>query len=621
MSVPCTSGKRKQESSYQNLRSQKLDEERISKLTPAFCDELDRINRQHRNHNKPSKPQPQIHPPITQEHLEHITQIARNGGFDLTDLRDHPEPGQDVMELSPTNEGSASRLRPTETTTTRSKNTGPRNSSFRSTLIENGVYPSNYRFPATGKHASSPGNIQDLTEIAIRRRSSLSTEKFTDADFVVFEDFSEDLIAEKDVVDHIIPIIDGTYDIKGYSCCNKPFNNLKLLAPDLCHGSDPEKADSTVRKDLADMIPPSNNKQMPLAPNFFLEVKSGKGNPDVADLQALHTGALGERGILALRVWRREGLGLDNKAHTITVTYAKKYNRRIDLENVSDDDIIGYIRFKCGQYKREEWFDEDLWETFAYDFENFNLEHWKKAEKGALQSLRKTLRSAGVNVQKDEVNVWDALAYMVNSKIFPPWTEDQIKKTLKDKSFKFTSGKILWLLENDYGHEGPEIKPKLITVHSDDTRKEESLKAPVTQESTAITLQSHHQQSNNLVDIGRQSGNLSKIYTEDMKYSGENDNFAYKLMIFNDNCSRAGVAPENFTKVFPTMLKGLAFDFYYANISSIPKTFDDVCKLFQDYFEGEEYKRGVLEKWNNVNLQSTTKQFSNKSTIECLQLM
>ncbi|RKF72089.1 hypothetical protein GcM1_249173 [Golovinomyces cichoracearum] len=55
--------------------------------------------------------------------------------------------------------------------------------------------------------------------------------------------------------------------------------------------------------------------------------------------------------------------------------------------------------------KREEWFDEDLWETFTYDFEKFNLENWKMAEKRILQSLRKTLRSASVNVKKDEAVV------------------------------------------------------------------------------------------------------------------------------------------------------------------------------------------------------------------------
>ncbi|KAI6245561.1 hypothetical protein HI914_06745 [Erysiphe necator] len=259
----------------------------------------------------------------------------------------------------------------------------------------------------------------------------------------------------------------------------------------------------------------------------------------------------------------------ENKKYLWFVTYnteSKKYNRRIDPKNSSEDETIGYIRFKAEQYKREEWFDEDLWETFAYDFENFDLEHWKKAEKGILQSLRKILRSAG------------------------------IKKSLKDKSFKFSSGKILWLLKNNHGQEKPEFKTELTTIQSNDTFRGEKLKAPITQESITTSPQSH-QQMNHLIDIGRQSGNLSKIYNDDMKYSGENDNFACKLMIFSDNCNRAGIAPENFTKVFPTMLKGLAFDFYYANISSIPKTFDDVCKLFQDYFEGEEYKRvlNILE--------------------------
>ncbi|TQS34492.1 hypothetical protein Golomagni_05121, partial [Golovinomyces magnicellulatus] len=103
---------------------------------------------------------------------------------------------------------------------------------------------------------------------------------------------------------------------------------------------------------------------------------------------------------------------------------SKKYNRRIDIQNASEDDISGYIRFKTELYKREEWFDEDLWETFIYDFEQFNIKNWKMAEKGILQSLRKTLRSAGVNVKKDEVVVWDALTEMTGTTMFPPWTEE-----------------------------------------------------------------------------------------------------------------------------------------------------------------------------------------------------
>ncbi|POS83033.1 hypothetical protein EPUL_006686 [Erysiphe pulchra] len=94
-----------------------------------------------------------------------------------------------------------------------------------------------------------------------------------------------------------------------------------------------------------------------MAPNFFLEVKSGKCTSDVANLQALHTGALGERGLMALRGWRREGLGLDNKAHTITGhtsmarshffhSCRKKKTNSNELEfymnEINSDSITGY---------------------------------------------------------------------------------------------------------------------------------------------------------------------------------------------------------------------------------------------------------------------------------------
>ncbi|RKF71125.1 hypothetical protein GcC1_106018 [Golovinomyces cichoracearum] len=45
------------------------------------------------------------------------------------------------------------------------------------------------------------------------------------------------------------------------------------------------------------------------------------------------------------------------------------------------------------------------------------------AEKGILQSLRKTLRSAGVNFKKDEVVVWDSRNEMTSTTKFPPWIE------------------------------------------------------------------------------------------------------------------------------------------------------------------------------------------------------
>lgn len=54
------------------------------------------------------------------------------------------------------------------------------------------------------------------------------------------------------------------------------------------------------------------------------------------------------------------------------------------------------------------------------------------------------------------------------------------------------------------------------------------------------------------------------------------------------------------------MLKGLALDYYYSNvsISGISVTFDEACYAIRAYFEGAEYKRSVLSKWNGIKLKS-----------------
>ncbi len=64
----------------------------------------------------------------------------------------------------------------------------------------------------------------------------------------------------------------------------------------------------------------------------------------------------------------------------------------------------------------------------------------------------------------------------------------------------------------------------------------------------------------------RELSNLAKIYTDEAKYSGRNNSFTFKLAIFHDICFSADVPPEAKMKVFPTMLKGLALDYYSSNI-------------------------------------------------------
>ena len=51
------------------------------------------------------------------------------------------------------------------------------------------------------------------------------------------------------------------------------------------------------------------------------------------------------------------------------------------------------------------------------------------------------------------------------------------------------------------------------------------------------------------------------MYTEDNKYSRENNNFNFKLTIFYNFCSRANIPQEAKVKAYPTMLCGLALNY------------------------------------------------------------
>ncbi len=96
----------------------------------------------------------------------------------------------------------------------------------------------------------------------------------------------------------------------------------------------------------------------------------------------------------------------------------------------------------------------------------------------------------------------------------------------------------------------------------------------------------------------RELVNLAKLYTDEAKYSEKNDNFLFKLIMFNDMCDRIDVFFETKLKAFFTMLKRLALNYYYANVinSKTSFTFDDVCISMMNYFEDVEYKRNILNK-------------------------
>src|SRR6202030_871545 len=119
---------------------------------------------------------------------------------------------------------------------------------------------------------------------------------------------------------------------------------------------------------------------------------------------------------------------------------------------------------------------------------------------------------------------------------------------------------------------------------------------------------------------GKELANLAKLYTDELKYSGKNDNFKFKLTIFTDLCWKANIPKQEFSQAYSTILRGLALNYYYTNLKSNPLgvPFNKLCKAIYNYFKGPEYKRDILTQWNATKLQTIIDKNTKKLTIECL---
>ena len=69
------------------------------------------------------------------------------------------------------------------------------------------------------------------------------------------------------------------------------------------------------------------------------------------------------------------------------------------------------------------------------------------------------------------------------------------------------------------------------------------------------------------------------------------------------------------------MLKGLALDYYYSNISTsaVALNFGQVCNSIRNYFEKAKYKQNILLKWNKLTLKSVISKSKGKLMKKCLK--
>ena len=110
---------------------------------------------------------------------------------------------------------------------------------------------------------------------------------------------------------------------------------------------------------------------------------------------------------------------------------------------------------------------------------------------------------------------------------------------------------------------------------------------------------------------------LAKIYIKKSKYSKKNNNFNYKLIIFNNLYNKVSIPQEAKTKGFLIILSSITFNFYYKN-KAIYTIFNSICNAIRNYFKGLKYKHEILIKWNAITLKIVIMKNKSKFTGDCL---
>lgn len=230
---------------------------------------------------------------------------------------------------SPLKRGSQSPSKSNNTpNTTTTKSTGPYDRAFQQHLIDHNILPDGYEYP-DGQSPPEPENIDEILRTLSQPRASLSPSRFSNDDFRKFKRVDTQASKERKVMTTVIPIVEG--DVGDTKCVagEIPFTNLDHLTngtlvpgnPDLYYGARPEQLDRRIRMELGSHIMPSTQEDLPIAPNFFVEVKGPDGSIAVAMRQLSYDMALGARGLNTLQTYNSSTSVYGNKAYTLGCTY------------------------------------------------------------------------------------------------------------------------------------------------------------------------------------------------------------------------------------------------------------------------------------------------------------
>ena len=267
----------------------------------------------------------------------------------------------------------------------------------------------------------------------------------------------------------------------------------------------------------------------------------------------------------------------------------EKWETGIDATVTDIKEVKAFVDWRLSIYKENGWKGFDLWESFVDDFESFTKDILDDLGKDRLKKIRDYLRENRVYVRKEaRKSIADGLLGTIHEPTPSKWpTNDSADKPTDDSAGNPTDDSTDDPTDDSADDPTDDSTPALPLPSTAPVR--------ITQAVDQLALQGN---------FGREITNLAKLYTDEVKYSGEQDNFDFKFEIFQNYCLRAGVPKQAYIIAIPSMLRGLALKYYFTHLKDL--NLENVCIGLKSYFEGDEYKRDILSKWNAITLKQVT---------------
>jgi len=248
---------------------------------------------------------------------------------------------------------------------------------------------------------------------------------------------------------------------------------------------------------------------------------------------------------------------LRNQKMATSAIDTEKWETGINATATDIKEVKAFVNWRLSIYKKKGWKGFDLWESFIDDFESFTKDILNDLGKDRLKEIRDYLRENRVYIRKEARKlIADGLLGAIHETTPSKWPTDNPTDGPTDDPTDDPTPAL------------PSLSTAPVQIIQPTPATTPLTLAQITQAIDQLTLQG---------SFGREITNLAKLYTDEAKYSGEQDNFDFKFKIFQNYCLRAGVPKQAYVIAIPTMLRGLALKYYFTHldIESCPSYYSD----------------------------------------------